>query len=159
MGTKILIALDYNPTAQKVAETGYVLAKAMQADITLLHVVADLTYYSSTEYSPIMGFDSFHNPALLVPDNREQLKETAMEYLDKTKQHLGDDVPIHNRVEDGDSADAILEVAKNMQADIIVMGTHSRSGLEKILMGSVAEKVLRQTAIPVFIIPTKKETE
>ena len=42
-----------------------------------------------------------------------------------------------------------------MSADVIVMGSHSRSGLDKILMGSVAEKVLHHTSIPLFIIPTK----
>jgi len=53
---KVLIALDYNPTAKKIAENGYALAKAMHAEVILLHVVADPVYYSSTEYSPIMGF-------------------------------------------------------------------------------------------------------
>ena len=53
---KVLIALDYNPTAQKVAETGFSMAKAMNAEVTLLHVISDLVYYSSAEYSPIMGF-------------------------------------------------------------------------------------------------------
>jgi len=54
-----LIALDYGPTAQKVAETGYLLAKTMGAEITLLHVLSEPVYYSSPEYSPIMGFNGF----------------------------------------------------------------------------------------------------
>ena len=58
---KILIALDYDPTAQKVAETGHKLAKAMKAQTYLLHVVSDSTYYSSPNYSPIMGFEGFSN--------------------------------------------------------------------------------------------------
>jgi nucleotide-binding universal stress UspA family protein len=52
-----------------------------------------------------------------------------------------------------------LESAKNLKADIIVLGTHSRKWLENILMGSVAEKVLKNTTLPLFIIPTKKESE
>jgi nucleotide-binding universal stress UspA family protein len=48
---KVLIALDYNPTAQKVAEVGFSMAKAMNAEITLLHVIADPVYYSSPGYS------------------------------------------------------------------------------------------------------------
>ena len=55
----------------------------------------------------------------------------------------------------GDFGDTIIDVATEINADIIVMGTHSRRGLEKILMGSVAEKVLRKSAVPMFIIPTK----
>ena len=50
---KILIALDYDPTAQKVAEAGFSLAKAMGANVVLIHVVADIMYYSSMAYSPI----------------------------------------------------------------------------------------------------------
>jgi nucleotide-binding universal stress UspA family protein len=48
---KILIALDYNPSAQKVAETGYTLAKAMNVKAILLHVISDITYYSSLNYA------------------------------------------------------------------------------------------------------------
>ena len=48
---KVLIALDYNPTAQKVAETGYSISKAMNAEVILLHVISDPVYYSSIEYS------------------------------------------------------------------------------------------------------------
>jgi nucleotide-binding universal stress UspA family protein len=62
---KILIAIDYNPTAQNIAQTGYSLAKSMNAEVTLLHVVADYTYYSSLDYSPILGFDSFSNLGMI----------------------------------------------------------------------------------------------
>ena len=62
---KVLIAMDYNPTAQKVAEIGYSFAKSMDAEITLLHVVSDPVYYSSLEYSPIMGFNGFIEPGLV----------------------------------------------------------------------------------------------
>eukprot|EP01045_Picozoa_sp_COSAG04_P042438 COSAG04_NODE_13406_length_607_cov_1.429134_2_plen_60_part_01 len=56
---KVLIALDYNPSAQLIAEKGYQLAKAMQADVCLIHVVADAGYYS-VDYSPIMGCGGFN---------------------------------------------------------------------------------------------------
>ena len=52
---KILIAIDYDPTAQKVAEEGFELAKTMGAAVVLLHVIADPVYYSSTDYSPMGG--------------------------------------------------------------------------------------------------------
>ena len=149
---KILIAIDYNPTAQNIAETGYSLAKSMNAEITLLHVVADYTYYSSLDYSPIMGFDSFSNLGMLQTDTVTELQSAAQKYLEKIKAHLGDP-SIKTIVKDGDSGDAIIDAAKELNADVIVMGSHSRRGLEKILMGSVAEKVLRNSRIPLFIIP------
>ncbi|MFA6949836.1 MAG: universal stress protein [Lentimicrobiaceae bacterium] len=55
----VLIALDYDPTAQQVAEKGYELAKSMGARVTLVHVLSNEIYYYSRAYSPIMGFEGF----------------------------------------------------------------------------------------------------
>jgi len=150
---KILIGLDYNPTAQKVAETGHKLAKAMKARTILLHVISDATYYSSLNYSPIMGFGGFSRDTIQI-DTAEELKKVAQDYLDKSKQHLRDRM-IETVVRKGDFGETILKTATDLDVDIIVMGTHSRRGLEKILMGSVAEKVLHHSLIPLFIIPTR----
>jgi nucleotide-binding universal stress UspA family protein len=155
---KVLIAIDYNPTAQKIAETGYSLAKSMNAEITLMHVVADYTYYSSLNYSPIMGFDSFSTMGMVQTNTVVELEKAAQEYLEKTKNHLGD-TSIKTLVKDGDSGDAIIEAANDLKADVIVLGSHSRKGLDKILMGSVAEKVLRHSKVPLFIIPVSEKEE
>jgi len=152
---KVLIALDYNPTAQKVAEAGFSMAKAMNAEIILLHVISDPVYYSSTEYSPIMGFNGFLGMENQLLDNVDTLKKASQEFLDKSKQHLGDKT-IQTLVGEGDFAESILKTAKDLHADIIVMGTHSRKWLENIVMGSVTEKVLNHATTPLFIIPTKK---
>jgi len=152
---KVLIALDYNPTAQKVAESGFSLAKTIGAEITLLHVISDPVDYSSTEYSPIMGFIGFRDQSQLQLDSVDVLKKVSQQFLDKSKHHLGDK-NIKTLVEEGDFAESILKTAKDLHADIIVMGTHSRKWLENIVMGSVTEKVLNHTSIPVLIIPTKK---
>ena len=149
---KILIALDYNPSAQKVAETGYALAKALKARAILLHVTSDATYYSSLNYSPIMGFASFSD--VVETDTAGELKKVAQDYLDKSKQHLGDE-KIQTIVKNGAFGETILKTATELKADIIVMGTHSRRGFEKILVGSVAENVLHHSLIPLLIIPTK----
>jgi nucleotide-binding universal stress UspA family protein len=151
---KVLIALDYNPSAQKGAEAGFDLAKAMNAQTILLHVTSDATYYSSLNYSPIMGFGGFSNSYIVETDTLEEIKKAAQIFLDKSKEHLGDD-KIETVVKDGDFAETILNTAKELNADIIVLGTHSRRGLDKILMGSVAEKVLHHSLKPLFIIPTK----
>ena len=152
---KVLIALDYNPTAQKVADTGFKLAKSLNAKVILLHVITDPVYYSTAEYSPIMGFEGFINMSPTVLESVEELKNSALQYLEKSKQHLGDET-IQTLVKEGDFAETILETAKELHADIIVLGSHSQKWLENILMGSVTEKVLKNTSIPLFIIPTKK---
>lgn len=153
---KVLIAVDFDPSAQNVAESGYELATSMNAQLTLLHVVSDATYYSSLNYSPILGFDSFSNLDIVQTEAVDDLKNAAQDYLGKMKRHLGGET-IATIIKDGDFGDSILETAQEIHADIIVMGTHSRKGLDKILMGSVAEKVLRKSSIPLFIIPTNKE--
>jgi nucleotide-binding universal stress UspA family protein len=149
---KILIALDYNPSAQKVAEKGHELASAMNAKTILLHVISSAAYYSSLKYSPVMGFEGFGDSAELA--SATELRTAAQIYLDKSKQHLNDET-IQTIVRNGIFAETILSTAKELDVDIIVMGTHSRRGLEKILMGSVAENVLHQSSIPLFIIPTR----
>lgn len=152
---KVLIALDYDPPAQKIAETGYALAKDMNAEVFLLHVVSEAVYYSSSNYSPIMGYEGFNNLDMISMANVEELRKAASDYLDKSKQYLKD-ISIQTLIKEGDFADGILEAAKEINADIIVMGSHGRHGLDKVLLGSVAEQVLHKTEIPLFIIPTKK---
>ena len=152
---KVLIALDYDPTAQKVAEMGYSMAQSMEAEVTLLHVIVDGTYYSALQYSTVgnpMGFSAIDVTNLL---DEKGLKSATHLFLEKTKQHLGDDKN-KTLIKEGDFAESIMKAAKDMHADIIVMGSHSRRWLDEILMGSVTEKVLKMTKIPLFIVPTKK---
>jgi nucleotide-binding universal stress UspA family protein len=153
---KVLIALDYDPTSRQVAKKGFSLAKTMNAEVVLLHVIADATYYSSLEYSPVIGFGDFSNTDFFRIVDVNGLKKASENFLDELKKHLGDKT-IRTTVEEGDTAESILKVAKHLHADMIVMGSHSRSGLEQILLGSVTEKVLHHTSIPLYIIPTKEK--
>lgn len=152
---KILIALDYDPTSQKVAESGYALGKAMRAKVVLMHVISEALHYASIHY-PVMGFGGYMNidPKQLDRVDK-QLKQTSQDFLNQTKNHLFDKT-IQTLVTEGDPAESIIEMATATSADIIVMGSHSRKWLEQIVMGSVAEQVLRKTTIPLFIVPTKK---
>jgi nucleotide-binding universal stress UspA family protein len=152
---RIMIALDYDPTAKKVAEVGNLLAKTMGAEVILLHVILDPVYYSNTDYSPIMGFAGHTEMIPMQLDSIEGLKDASQQFLNKFKKHLGDET-IQTEVRDGDFAESILKAAKDLQVDIIVMGSHSKKWLENIVMGSVVTSVLHDTTIPLFIIPTKK---
>ncbi len=152
---KVLIALDYNPTAEKIAEVGFSLAKAMQAEIVLLHIISTPIDYTSTVYDPLMGFTGFANVDLYKPDI-ELLKNSALDFLTNVKNHLGDS-QIETIVKEGDYAQTILETANLARADVIVLGTHSKKWLETIFLGSTTKEVLNQTNIPLFIVPTKKK--
>jgi len=154
---KVLIALDYDPTAQKVAEQGYSLAKSLEAEVILLHVVTDPVYYTSTEYSPIMGFNDYAGISPFQLENIEGLIHASQLFLDKTKLHLKDQT-IQTAIKEGDVADAVLKAAKDFHADMIVMGTHSHKWLESIVLGSVTSDVVNRSRIPLFIIPTKKQS-
>ena len=150
---RILIALDYDPLAEKVAATGYSLAKALNASVLLLHVVVEPSYYSSVEYSPIMGFTGFSDAGTYQVT--EDLVKEAQRFLEESRKHLGDET-IALSVVEGDFSDAIIDSAKDFGADLIVMGTHHRKGLDKLLMGSLAEKILNTASIPLLTIPSDK---
>ena len=145
---KVLIAMDYDETSQKVAEVGFSMAQAMHAETILLHVISEQpVYYSSYMYMRELKVD-------ILSD----LKKSIQEYLDKTKKHLGNEA-IQTIIKEGDIAKTILETTQELHADVIVMGSHSRKWLESILLGSETENVLRNTTIPLFIVPTKKQEQ
>jgi nucleotide-binding universal stress UspA family protein len=143
---KVLIALDYDDTSQKVAEVGFSMAQAMKAEAVLLHVVSEQpVYYSSYMFMTELRVDIL-----------EDLKKTTQNFLEKTKNHLGD-LTITTLIKEGEIARTILKTANEINVDIIVMGTHSRKWLESIIMGSEVEDVLKKTTIPLFVIPTKRQ--
>jgi len=142
---KVLIALDYDPTAKRVAEVGFTFANAMNAEIVLIHVVVDLVAYSLT----------YLNLGPMQLDTVTELRDASEQFLQKTKLHLGNDY-IQTVVREGDFATCILDTIKEMDIDVIVMGSHSRKWLEHILLGSVTADVLKHITIPMFIVPTKK---
>ena len=147
----VLIALDYDPTAQKVAEDGFAMAKAMGAQVTLLHVLVNPAMYS-TAYA---NMGAWQIDTVNAIDTMEILKTGSRNFLEKAKRHLASKT-IQTIQKEGDSAQMILETAKEIKADCIVMGSHSQKWLENIVMGSVTEEVLRKSTIPMYIVPTKK---
>jgi nucleotide-binding universal stress UspA family protein len=153
---KVLIALDYDRSAQEVAQLGFSIAKALNSEVILLHVLADIAYYSTPGYAPILGFSDFSHTEFLQMVDEDGLKDAARHFLDRIKHHLGD-VTITTAIEEGEVADMILKTAFRSHIDFIVIGSHSRKWLEKILVGSTAEKVLGHTTIPLLIVPVKEE--
>lgn len=145
---RVIIAVDFSPMAQKVTETGYATAQSLQAAVALVHVVADVSYYTM-EYSPLMGYSGFE------PASTRQLavdlKEEAQSFVKATAQHLGG-TNIETFVLEGDPADAILDLSKDWKADLIIMGAHSRGALD-ILVGNVTAGVLKKATVPVLVVP------
>ena len=143
---KVLISMDYDETSQKVAEQGFSMAQAMNAETILLHIISEQpVYYSEYSYMRELRVDFFGN-----------LEDSTQKFLDKTKKHLENE-SIKTIIKVGEIAETILETAKELKVDVIVMGSHSRKWLENIIMGSTTENVLKKTSIPLYIIPTKKQ--
>lgn len=145
---KVLIAMDYDETSIKVAEVGFSMAQTMNAETILLHVISEQpVYYSSYTYMRELQVDVMGD-----------LKVATQQFLDKAKKRLGSE-SIKTVLKEGKVADMILKTAKEMNVDLIVMGSHSRKWLENIILGSEAQDVLKDTSIPLYIVPTRKNIE
>ena len=148
---KILIALDYTPSAEKVAETGYALAKALHAEVALIHVITEPAYYA-IDYSPIMGYKGGYTTGAfeMVAD----IKKEAENFLAASVKHLGDN-SITTRVLEGETTDAIIKYSIEWNADLIVLGSHSYHGFDKLFGTDIASFILKHSKIPLLAIPTK----
>ncbi len=149
---KVLICIDYNPTSEFVADYGYKLAKSLNAEVCLLHVIADVQYYG-VQYPTFMGYDGFDTEVDL--NIGREMQQVAQNFLETVRTHLNDE-QVSTNILEGNTADVILEYASEWNANVIVLGTHSHNVLEKIFIGDVASKVLKHTKIPVYMVPTKK---
>ena len=150
---KVIIALNYTPAAQKVAETGYAIAKGLQAELTIVHVITEAAYYAM-DYSPIMGYTGGYTTgaAEVVAD----INTEAANFLAATVKHLGDNT-IKTQTLDGDTAEAILQFSKDNNADLIILGSHSHHGLDRLFGTDVAHYLLQHSAIPILAIPTDEK--
>jgi len=148
---KILIALDYNPSAERVAETGYKIAKALKAEVQLIHVITDPAYYAM-EYSPIMGYKGTYTTDTIALI--ENIRTEAENFLAASATHLGDS-NIQPVVLEGETTDTILDYSEKWGADLIVMGSHSRKGIEGLLASDTAAHILKHSKVPLLTIPTE----
>jgi nucleotide-binding universal stress UspA family protein len=146
---KIMIAIDYSNSALKVAETGFEFAKAMNAETCLVHAIPDISYYSM-EYSSIAGFEEL-GPADSLKDMADQESEAIL-FLNTVAKRLGDQ-SIKIKIIEGAYYESLLEYASEYDADLIVMGSQGRYGLDKLIMGDVVSKVVQHAHTRVLIVP------
>jgi len=150
---KICIALDYSPTSEQVLKTGYAYAQALGAKVSLVHVVSDAVYYMDAHDS-MMGYDGFNT--ITNVHVLDDLRESSQKYLDTVVFDLGDE-DVESTVIEGVVSEAILEHAETWGADLLVLGTHGRGFLENMLMGNTAVNIVKNSKIPLLIVPVKKE--
>jgi nucleotide-binding universal stress UspA family protein len=136
---KIMIATDGSKQVEKAIESGIELAKLTGAKLYAVYVIAP-TIYSSRDF----GWEKSLREFL------EAEAKKAFTYVEETGKASG--IKVEPVTLQGHPADKILEFAEQEGIDLILMGTLGRTGLDRFLLGSVAEKVVRYSKIPVMII-------
>jgi nucleotide-binding universal stress UspA family protein len=148
MYQQIIIAIDGSELAHKALEHGLALAKLAGAKATVVTVTdPSVMLLSGGEMVQI-------DTVTLVEDMDKAKAESSRRLLDNataTAAAAGVTISTLHR-KDSETADGILEAATSTGADLIVMGSHGRSGLEQLLLGSQAAKILGRSAIPVLIV-------
>lgn len=147
---KIIAAVDFSEFSEKAVDYAIFLAQHFNARLTLLHAVVTRREYIEESFS-LPEYEDFLSAAV------EQSRERLTPYLKKAASNgVKADVKVSQYIL---PADAILDfIRENEDYDLIVMGTHGRSGLKKWVYGSVAEKVVRLSPIPVLTVHHEMET-
>ena len=127
------------------------LTPGTKVEITLLGVMTILRHWV------VVGEASA--PVSYTEDELNLIKQRVMNYLEKTAQSVEcTGVTVHTTVRMGNAADEIHKVADEINADLIAMSTHGRSGLRRLAFGSITDKVLRGTRVPVLMVRAPKGT-
>ena len=140
---KILIAVDSSKYSVAAAKKGLDLAHQLNAKVALIFVVDISKTIGSTD-AGILPAD-----ALIV------LKKEAKELLDGLAEtYKGDE--LEKFTPSGLPTEAIVNTAETWEADLVICGTHGRTGLKHLLLGSIAESVVRHSKVPVMVVPLKE---
>ena len=137
---RILIAVDESAFAAHAADVGIELAKSLKAETAFIHVVDT----SIARAAPDAGIPA---DKLIAMEEQE-----AKGLLSAFRERAGASPPALEFLEIGKPATKIVEAAKNWPADLIVIGSHGRGGVERLLLGSVAESVVRHASCPVLVV-------
>jgi universal stress protein A len=141
----ILCPTDFSAQARSAFEVACALARETHGRVVVLHV----------ERPPVNTIGGTAGvPPLPTEYDRERLREELGRLRPPTP-----DIAVAHRLEYGDPEYRIIEVAQEIGADLLVLGTHGRTGLRRLLMGSVAEHVVRKAPCPVLTIRTPVEAE
>jgi nucleotide-binding universal stress UspA family protein len=141
---RILCPTDFSDHSRRALDHAIAIARCHKSAVTVLHVIAR---------GPAVAFGSspvVFEPIPSMPVNREQVR-ADLDALAASGHSAG--VPTDALIREGHPAAEVLEQATTMKADLLVMGTHGRSGFDRLLLGSVTEKVLRKAQCPVLTVP------
>ncbi|MDN7875021.1 universal stress protein [Burkholderia aenigmatica] len=146
MYSNILVALDGSDTSSRALDAALAIASETGARLTPVYVVDFLVpAYDMYGYDPSILIDAFREEGLRVTEDaarRLKARDVAGTPQISNVAPAGEDIP-HR----------IVSLANEIEADLIIMGTHGRRGVQRLFLGSVAERVLRLATCPVLMIP------
>ncbi|CAB3961547.1 MULTISPECIES: universal stress protein [Burkholderia] len=152
MYSNILVALDGSDTSSRALDAALAIAAETGARLTPVYVVDFLVpAYDMYGYDPSILVDAFREEGLRVTEDaarRLKARDVAGTPQISNVEPAGEDIP-HR----------IVALADEIEADLIVMGTHGRRGVQRLFLGSVAERVLRLATCPVLMIPASCPSE
>jgi nucleotide-binding universal stress UspA family protein len=141
---RILCPVDFSAHSRRALDHAMAIASWYDAAVTVLHVSPPLPVAA---YAPMSGMPPYVG---LTPEGRQVLLRSMKEFAGSGLTHI----PVEFEVAEGPPAGVIVASASELLADLVVLGTHGRSGFERWMLGSVTEKVLRKARCPVLTVPT-----
>ena len=138
---KILCAVDLSEHSKQVAEYAATLAKTLNASVIVVYTAPSLSQYVG-----------FHVPPNTIENFVGEIVTGAEQSMENFVNENFAGIEAKGQVLIGYAAEEILNRANDENADLIVMGTHGRKGIDRILFGSVAEKVVKNARVPVLTI-------
>ncbi len=139
---KVLFPVDPAGLSARVVPQVIAMARQWNAEVHLLHVVSTLTNYT-VFYVPHPSLDTFE------PQPQDQAKRHLEDFADE---YFADYPHVKRVVARGDPAEEILKYIETEKVDLVIMGTHARKGLDRVLFGNVADEVARNSSVPVMIV-------
>lgn len=139
---KILVPIDFSDYSKKALQYTVQFCKSMQAEIILVYVIEPMIYPADLS----MG-------QMVIPQNELNLDQKAKSELEElAKSEIGDLLKYQILIKMGKPFMEIIETASEQDADLIIISTHGHTGVEHLLFGSTAEKVVRKAPCPVLTI-------
>lgn len=142
----LIAALDFSDASDAVLKETKAMAEALGAEVHLVHAIESLT-----NFYDIYGYT--------VPDTsefEEHARERAAVRLAEKARSLGlPEGRVVSKVLEGSAVDAILDYANGLNEAVLVLGTHGHGVISRVLVGSVAERLLRRAHIPMLMVPVR----
>lgn len=153
--SKILIGIDDSKFAEYAASYGFDIAHTFNAHVGLVHIV-EPAVIADTSNDPMIGLPTINYDEVNMLNIQ---KDQADNIIERTIEKYAKGLEVTHFNEYGSTADGILSCSDQFKADLIVIGTHGRTGIDRLLMGSVAESVVRNSHVPVLVVPLVEKGE